>query len=569
MIPKIAKRGARTVGLLAYLYGPGIRDQHTDPHLVAAWDQAVPDPVRDSDVTLAQLARHLDQPVRALPAHRRPGRHVWHASVRAAPEDRELSDAEWGQIAHRMVAATGIAPAGDLDACRWAAIRHAGDHIHIVATLVREDGRRPRLQADAARAQAECRSIEVEFGLRRLHAGDGTAARRPTSAERAKAERHGRPRTPREHLREAVRQALVGATAPEEFFQRLADHGLLVRQRIAPSGDVTGYTVALPGDRTAGGTPVWFSGSTLAPDLSWPRIHRRLNNTDTDASTSPVNDRGTPPAARHQAAAAAWDAASTLTRGDDDPRAAAELAAASEVLDALAATSARPTRAQIRAAATAFERASRCHIRAAHAHSHALRRAARALIYAGPVLGRGRDGTAAATLLASLVLLVLAAQSWHAARDHHQQAAAAQLAAEHLRAAYGITARRPLTALREHGLGLPQHVRDRHAATLRAVYPEGAEQLLTERGWPALAATLDQAEHAGADIAALLRQAIETRELDSAQFLSDVLVWRLHHLANLSTEPDTHDLDNARHPPPPTSPAKRDPQPLPPGDPRR
>ena len=41
MIPNIT-RGARVGGLLRYLYGPGKREEHTNPHLVAAWDGAGP-----------------------------------------------------------------------------------------------------------------------------------------------------------------------------------------------------------------------------------------------------------------------------------------------------------------------------------------------------------------------------------------------------------------------------------------------------------------------------------------------------------------------------------------------
>ncbi|SOD62783.1 hypothetical protein SAMN06297387_107157 [Streptomyces zhaozhouensis] len=46
VIPEIAKRGKRALGLLAYLYGPGIRGPHTAPHLVASWDGHAPDPGR-------------------------------------------------------------------------------------------------------------------------------------------------------------------------------------------------------------------------------------------------------------------------------------------------------------------------------------------------------------------------------------------------------------------------------------------------------------------------------------------------------------------------------------------
>ncbi|SFN69420.1 hypothetical protein SAMN04487980_102893 [Streptomyces sp. cf124] len=179
MIPRVHKRGTRTIGLIYYLYGPGTHEEHIDPHLVAAWDPLVPDPGRDPDATYGDMQRLLDQPVDMLAQGNRPTEHVWHLSVRAAPEDPILSDEQWGEIARRMVAATGIAPEGDSAGCRWAAVRHADDHIHIIATIVREDGRQARLRNDGRRSQAEARKIEADYGLRRLDTGDGTAAKCP------------------------------------------------------------------------------------------------------------------------------------------------------------------------------------------------------------------------------------------------------------------------------------------------------------------------------------------------------------------------------------------------------
>ena len=43
---------------------------------------------------------------------------------------------------------TGLAPADDDLGVRWVAVRHAADHIHLVATLVRQDGSRPRIWND-------------------------------------------------------------------------------------------------------------------------------------------------------------------------------------------------------------------------------------------------------------------------------------------------------------------------------------------------------------------------------------------------------------------------------------
>ncbi|MFC9812722.1 relaxase/mobilization nuclease domain-containing protein [Streptomyces virginiae] len=541
MIPRIHKMGTRTIGLIRYLYGPGTHEEHTDPHLVAAWDSLVPDPGRNPKATYADLQRLLDQPVEALSKSRRPTEHVWHLSVRAAPEDPILTDEQWGDIARRMVAATGIAPESDTAACRWAAVRHADDHIHIIATTVREDGRRPRRHNEAKRSQAEARLIEADYGLRRLSTGDGTAAQRPTSAERHKAARHQRERAPREELRESVRRAAAGARSEEEFFGRLTHAGVLVKQRVAPSGDLLGYTVALPDDRNKHGEPVFYSGSKLAPDLSLPRIRERwtpLADPSSDEVVSPEQPALPPvtgPAyARRRATTATWQALLLIEHGDDGT-AAAQIVAAGEVLDAFAETSAAHTRRELRDAAFAFERASRSNVRAVRGHDRALRQAAHDLAHSGPALGSGEDGATTAMLIDTAFFLVTAAANWHAKKHHAQQAEAAHQAAEHLRAAYEIAAAQPMSVLHQRGRSLS--LQRRQAAVLRQALPEIAEQVLAEPGWPALAATLADTRAAGHNPDRLLAEATRHRELDSATSVSDVLVWRLRRLAHLPADP--------------------------------
>jgi hypothetical protein len=136
MIAKISS-GKETAGLIRYLFDTKKAKDHSDPHLVASWDGFAPDPGRgdDFDATRRLLVADLDLHVKqARRLGRAPEKHVWHCSIRAAPEDRILSDEEWADIARRVVAATGIAPEGDPDGCRWVAVRHALDNIHIAAT---------------------------------------------------------------------------------------------------------------------------------------------------------------------------------------------------------------------------------------------------------------------------------------------------------------------------------------------------------------------------------------------------------------------------------------------------
>jgi hypothetical protein len=233
LIPSIHRQGSSTLGLLHYLYGKGTHEEHVDPHLVASFDYLAPDPGRDPSATKKDLTHLLDQPLHLLDADQRPEQHMWHCSVRAAPDDPILTDDQWADIARRIVAATGIDP-GDGAGCRWAAVRHADDHIHIIATLVREDGRRPDHHRSGKRAQAEARLIEADYDLHRVAPGDGTAAKRTTSAERHKADRLGWDRAAREELRETVRRAVAGAASTDEFLERLKDAGLLVRTKVLP-----------------------------------------------------------------------------------------------------------------------------------------------------------------------------------------------------------------------------------------------------------------------------------------------------------------------------------------------
>lgn len=327
MVPDVST-GSDTRGLIAYLFGPGRRDEHTDPHIVAAWDMAgAPDPGRDPAATYSRLAKRLDHHVdlrtREL-GGKKPPQHVWHCPVRTAPGDRYLTDAEWAAVARRIVHATGIAPEGDEKACRWIAVRHADDHIHIMATTVRADGRRPRTHRDGQRAQAECRKIEVEFGLRRLKSGDLTAPRTPTGAERAKAERQGQSVTARHWLREQAYAVAAAVHKEADYFTVLQSLGIKVKTRLGPeTGDVIGYSLAAPGDTNAAGEPVWYGGSKLAPDLSINRLRERLPDQEMADRPRYAAD----PAAPWRHTTTAIHAARTVLDSGDDAAAQGHLAA--------------------------------------------------------------------------------------------------------------------------------------------------------------------------------------------------------------------------------------------------
>jgi hypothetical protein len=537
VVPDIST-GDRTRGLLSYLFGPGRHNEHTDPHIVAAFAlPGITDPGRvapqQHQDALSDLAHHLDQPVELR--RRRTGkkvpRHVWHCPVRTAPGDRYLTDAEWAEVARRIVHATGIAPHGDTAGCRWIAVRHADDHIHILATSVREDGRRPRNKRDGQRAQAECRRIEAELGLRRLTSGDGTAPKTPTGAEVAKAERRGRGTTARHWLREHAYAAAAAARDEQEYFAVLTALGIHVRPRLGPdSGQTTGYSLAAPGDTDAKGEPVYYSGSALAPDLSLNRLRERL----TPPATHPRHTTGTGPG---NPRSRAWRHAEeelrtthTLLDHDDnqDPatsgqHAQAQAAAFAELLHNTAATAPKRARTELHAAAAAFDRANRSALRAEHRSAYALRQAGKELLRAA---GGRQDDAALASLLATALQVLIALAHWHQHHGHQQQAAAARQSLTHLRNAYRHTAHPVLTRLTDHTPGPGET--QRLATAVETAIPAHAHRILTDPAWPALATTLAQAESAGTPPHHALTTAAGQRELDTADHPAEVLLWRLH-----------------------------------------
>ena len=350
-------RGGNVGGLLRYLYGPGRHNEHESPHLVAAWDL-------ESALELATLepevlsgdGAHAVRDYRPMTASMelatalRPAsgtdRMVWHCPLRVAPGDRSLTDAEWAQVARDVMHRTGIAPLGDPGGCRWIAVRHDEESIHIVAVLARQDGSAARVPNDYRRVREACLAAEKRYGLTVTAPADRTAATHTTRAEVEKATRSaarsggGVAAVPaRDWLREQVQHAAAGAREPREFLDRLRVAGVVVRERRAPDGSLAGYAV---GRREPGTDPVLYGGGKLAPDLTLPKLQARWTGAGgptapTGAPTAPEQDRAqlwkqATEAAAHAAEQVRQHAGSSDTGGMADVGDAA--AAAAEVLTA-------------------------------------------------------------------------------------------------------------------------------------------------------------------------------------------------------------------------------------------
>ena len=266
MIGKVCRRGTDTRRLLGYLFTEGLAGErgldsaHVDARVIAGYQPPgglEPQRRADGRADVTRLAALLDAPVRAGGVGKA-GRATYHLAISAAPPDRLLSDAEWADIAESYLDRLGLAERGDDSAVRWVAVRHADNHVHVVATLVRQDGRRVFPHHDFYRAREASLEVERRYGLTPTSPVDRTANPETTRAEQRKhkgavraAAQAGMPPPAgpdREVLRARVRAALAGSDGWEQFADRLRLSGVLVRERYSTRnpGELTGYAVSLP-----------------------------------------------------------------------------------------------------------------------------------------------------------------------------------------------------------------------------------------------------------------------------------------------------------------------------------
>jgi hypothetical protein len=154
VIAKIT-RGARVGDIAAYLHGPGKANEHVY--------RAERDVVRGGQVIGGNLGREGDrsgarwaQDLRAAQSMR-PA--IWQTSLRSAPGDRRLSDAEWADAGQTFAERMGF------DQHPWVMVRHGEDHVHIVTSRVSETGEVWHARQDFRQAQSAARQLEQEYGL--------------------------------------------------------------------------------------------------------------------------------------------------------------------------------------------------------------------------------------------------------------------------------------------------------------------------------------------------------------------------------------------------------------------
>jgi hypothetical protein len=466
--------------------GPGRHNEHVDPRVLDTWDgipTSQPVQIAPGEFDLAGLVTGLTDPavaggIRLVdpppgPNGKVPPGPVWQCSLRNDAGDEVLSDDQWRVVVRDLLDRTGIAPRGDSGGCRWVMVRHAQDHVHVEAVLVREDtGRRFFPRNDYLRARETCLAAEQMYGLTPTAPVDRTALPAASRAETEKADRRAVGEPSRVWLRREVRAAAVQSQDPETFLARLREGGMLVRLRHDVDGQLVGYAVARRGDGDSGGVPVWYSGCGLARDLSLPQLARRwasapapgqqLPPEPTEHATVGRAERDT---ALANATAAADAAAVSLAGGNSDSEGDGVVHAAGDLLTALgqvipegAATA--EVREQLRGVAEVYDRAARTpgvgQPGVWGTSAQALRTAAWQLAAVRIISVRGSDAAGAMMLIAALAALVTEVAAYHQARARHVQAAAAR------RAHSELVASRPVDTRPGRGQGpvrpIPQRV---------------------------------------------------------------------------------------------------------------
>jgi len=471
-------RGGKVGGLLRYLYGPGRHNEHQDPHLVAAWDleSAAELATLEPEVRSGEGARAVRE-FRAMTGSMelatalRPGsvtnKMVWHCPLRVAPTDRSLTDSEWAQVARDVLHRTGIARRGDPGGCRWIAVRHDQESIHIVAVLARQDGLAARVSNDYRRVREACLAAEQRYGLVVTAPADRTAARHTTRAEVEKASRGGVVPA-RDWLREQVQYAAAGAREPAGFLDRLRTAGVVVRERRDPDGRLAGYAV---GRREPAGETVLFGGGRLAADLSLPQLVARWQAAGSDQQVdvpAVAVESGERVALWEQASAAAAQATEQIRLAISGATGAAEGGGSGE---AGAAADAAAAAAEVLAAASRLiegdtdgllTRAARDYDRAARERrgrpvpgstgGSALRAAALRMAQGGRRPGRS-EAAQVALLIAQIGRLSVSIARLREAQGRQVQATAARRAAFTIGQASGDWSHQARTAAAEAELG--------------------------------------------------------------------------------------------------------------------
>ncbi len=204
-------------------------------------------------------------------------RPVYHCSLRLPPGER-LTEEQWAAFSRDYLERMGFTNT------LYVVVRHAEDHVHIIASRVRFDGKTISNHDDRPRSNKVVHELERVYGL--SHAIDPERMR----DEGVGQSRVSRPQVSRdevglaERLGEVPPKLLLAARIDEAiargdgtragFDRALAGVGVVAHWNIASTGRVSGASYELA-DYQGAMQPI-VKGSQIGKDYSWMRLERRL-----------------------------------------------------------------------------------------------------------------------------------------------------------------------------------------------------------------------------------------------------------------------------------------------------
>jgi len=312
VIPNVNKGGDMR-GLIRYLVSEGRENEHTNPHVIGGdshlvhWHGAE----QLNAAAAGEISDYLEEPRKVYGTEMRAqvkavdpqtgervvmgyrDQNVWHCSLSLPADERTVSDDEWSNIASDFMDRMDFTEASGKAPARWVAIHHGeskngNDHIHIAASMVREDGTKwAGRYGDYREAQSACRDLEVKYGLSVVagrEAGLGTRGELP--AERAQADRAGLSNTAPVELGHRIRSAAAASTSEAEWIRRVRRSGVVVKPYYAKGSTdvVAGYKAALKPE-AYNDKLVFYGGGRLGKDLSLPRIRESFGEPSVSDAT--------------------------------------------------------------------------------------------------------------------------------------------------------------------------------------------------------------------------------------------------------------------------------------------
>ncbi|WP_193614274.1 relaxase/mobilization nuclease domain-containing protein [Nocardioides lijunqiniae] len=313
MISNIVK-GGDMKGLMRYLTGPGRANEHVRPHIVAS--DGFPSQVFAAELldrtAAEEIADYVEAPrelfgttIRTQVSEQDPetgervvlgmrDAHVWHCSLSVAAKEGPLSEETWEGFASDFMDKMGFTEESGKSPCRWVAIHHGAsksgnDHIHIAASMVREDGTKwDGRMRDFTRARDACRELETKYGL--AHPPNyeaGVSVRGEQPAEQRQAAELQLPATAPKLLAERLRGAAVASSSEAEWVRRVRADGVVVKPFYAKGTTdvVAGYRAALKPENY-NDKLVFYGGGKLGKDLSLPRLRERWGSPGEQETTA-------------------------------------------------------------------------------------------------------------------------------------------------------------------------------------------------------------------------------------------------------------------------------------------